>query len=67
MWVGGPPHTDPKKLHAPYTKANREAILLLSAKNMIGKTRLDILTSCPTNDESACPIYDESDQVFEDT
>ena len=52
--------------HAPYTKSNGEAILL-SAKDMIFQTGSDILTSCPTYDESVCPRYDESDQVFKKT
>ena len=70
MSVGGlRPPTHPKEsafgLHAPHTKANREAILFLSAKDMIYQPGSDILTSCPTYDESACPIYDEKKQVSE--
>ena len=72
MSVGGfapPPHTHLKEsafgLHALYTKAHREAILLLSAKDMTCQTGADILTSCPTYDESACSIYDEKNEVSE--
>ena len=38
---------------------------LLSAKDMICQTGSDILTSCPTYDESACSIYNEKNQVSE--
>ena len=62
-----PPQESAFGLHAPYAKASGDAILLLSAKDTICQTGSDILTSCPTCDESACPRYDESDQVFKKT
>ena len=72
LWVisvGGFAPSPPKKsafgLRDPFSKANGGAILLLSAKDMICQTGSDILTSCPTYDESACPIYDEKNMVFE--
>ena len=68
-WGGFAPPTSPKEsafgLHAPHTKASGETILLLSAKDMICQLGSDIWTSCPTYDESACPIYDEKNQVSE--
>ena len=48
-------------------KASWGATLLLSAKDMIFQNSEDISISCPTYDESVCPMYDESDQVFENT
>ena len=37
----------------------------VATKDMIYQDGPDILTSCPTYDESACPIYDEKNQVSE--
>lgn len=34
---------------------------------MISQTGSEIITSCPRYDESACPKYHESDQIFEKT